>query len=350
MVSFTTWPMDFFPFSLWFFIFIAFFSLLVEALLRRCIRSITPPEKIFRFHPFKAYEIIPNSTRLNGIHHNNYGFRGPDIDIVPTPNVTRIFLLGGSTTYDGVGPEGHHTGDFIAKELAERFPNRKFEVINAGVEGYHSLQSLITVASCVVDFSPNIIIFMHGINDAFMRLLNDFKTDYSSIYVPFIYPKAYIWEKSVILSMLFSNYTNFNNKWFPSEKLSGLAALAASPKVREYIRTAGITKEETSGNVKVNTSYAFRRNLLSLIGLSITNKFKLLLCTLPHIMPHERGKATDEHNEVVRELSAEYKIPFVDLGRELSSKDNLFYDDMHMNITGQKIKAKKIVKILTKII
>lgn len=344
---------SFFSFANSFILFAAFFFATSEITLRLFIRPIKPPEKVYRFHPFKAFETMPNSIRQNGIRHNNFGFRGPDINIKKPTDVTRFFMLGGSTTYDMAGPDGNHTGDFLNRELSLAHPIRKFEVINAGVANYNSLQSVINAVSHIIDFRPDIIIFMHGINDAALRLLDDYRTDYSSHNIPFIYPKPKLWEKLASLSLLFSYRTNYDNPWFPA-KITCLEEFSVNPDLikKHFKNKQVILDEESPGNLNHNSSYAFKRNILSMIALSKVHGFKLLLCTLPFSLPREkdRGRATAEHNNIVRELATQYELPLVDLDSFFSSQKDLFLDDMHMTIKGQELKAEKIAKTISSII
>lgn len=314
-----------------------------EAVLRAKILPEKQWGKIYRFHPFKAYEIISNTVRLNGIRHNNHGFRGPDIEVEKPKGVTRIFLVGGSTTYDIAGGEGSHTGDFLSKELAARHPGKRFEALNAGVDNYQSMQSLIRIASQLVDFSPDILIVLHATNDVAMRLLDDFSTDYSNPYRPFVFPSPKWWEVSAFLAMLFADKTNFDNRWFPQRRDS-LRQLVFKPRVKEILDKNNLEIEETKGNMEKHTAYAYRRNLLSMIGLGRIHNFNLIFCTQPFTGHSDRTKGIEEHNEVIRSLSNEHGITLAELDKSLSQKKELFSDYMHMNVEGQKLKAAKMAE------
>ncbi len=316
-----------------------------EVALRAKVRPIMPPEKIYRFHPYKVWELIPNKTRACGIRHNNHGFRGPDIEVEKPKGVTRIFLIVGSTTYDYFGPEGNHTGDFLSKELAARHPGKRFEVLNAGVDSYQSMQSLIRIASQVVDFSPDILIVLHATNDVAMRLLDDFSTDYSNPYIPFVFPMPKWWEVSAFLAMLFADKTNFDNRWFP-QRLDSLYQLAFKPRVKKILDKNNLEIEETKGNMEKHSAYAYRRNLLSMIGLGRIHNFNLIFCTQPFTGHSGRTRGIEEHNEVIRSVGIEHGITLAELDKSLSQKKELFSDYMHMNVEGQKLKAAKMAETL----
>ena len=84
----------------------------------------------------------------------------------------RIAILGGSTTYD--------TG---VRDDAETFPARlqellnagatapPYRVINAGVPGYTSWESLIHLQLRILELEPDIVIVHHATNDVYARLV-----------------------------------------------------------------------------------------------------------------------------------------------------------------------------------
>lgn len=309
----------------------------------------TPPRRFFRYHPFLAYEITPKIIRSSGISHNNHGFRGPDIDIVKPGGTIRIFLVGGSTTYDHAGPEGSHTGDFLSARLAQQFPGKRFEVLNAGVDGYHSLQGLILIASRLVDFAPDFIVVMNGDNDASIRLLDGYRSDYASNYKPFIYPAPRWWERSAILSMVMVGGNNFDNAWFPTP-VHSLELFTFIDRLIKYAQKNKVFMEETKGNLAANSAWPFERNTLSIIALSRIHPFRLVFCTVPYMTSSDRGAAMDEQNRILRNLCATHGVPLVDLAETFSWDKELFCDELHMNVAGQKRKASAIADQLAGLI
>lgn len=330
---------------------------LTETVLRVKFRRPSPPEIFYRFHPFKAYEAIPNATLFSGAKANSVGFRGEEIEKEKPDGVFRIFLLGGSTTFDGGLQHHKRTEDFIKEELEILCPNQKIELMNCALPGYNSMQSLVLIASDLVDYSPDVIIFMHSVNDATMRLLNLERSDYSIPYQPYISPKKKFWESSVILSMLFAEFTNYNNRWFwVGPKI--LEKLVYSEKYYQAIR-AKMPPEIAKKHLDEGDTYTFRRNMISIIGLGKVFGFDLLLCTAPiNNHPdriwegwHTHWKlAILENNIETLAVANKYKVPCIDLAKEYNGKKGLFYDSIHMNGEGQKLKSKKIADAIAEIL
>ncbi len=99
-------------------------------------------------------------------HLNNFGFRGPDIDITKPNNMERIFLVGGSTVY-GAGESINETTipGFLQKIIDEESINYKFEIINAGIQGANSNQESKLIEQQIIDLKPDFLIMFDGWSD-----------------------------------------------------------------------------------------------------------------------------------------------------------------------------------------
>jgi lysophospholipase L1-like esterase len=111
------------------------------------------------------------------------GFRGGDITGPKGAKVRRIFLLGDSTTFGlGVGDTATF-GSRLEGLLNSSHDGWKYEVINAGVIGWTTVQGLETLRSRLPEYSPDAIVVSFAMNDGelarrFMegRRIRDFKS------------------------------------------------------------------------------------------------------------------------------------------------------------------------------
>ena len=96
--------------------------------------------------------------------YNEQGFKSTTIMAVPKPpNVYRIIAYGDSNTD---GPVGMDWSSELQKLLEPRnTPERKYEVINAGVAGYSSYQGLQRFMQEVDLYEPDLIFVSFGWND-----------------------------------------------------------------------------------------------------------------------------------------------------------------------------------------
>jgi lysophospholipase L1-like esterase len=82
-----------------------------------------------------------------------------------TPQAVRVAFIGGSSVQGWPYREaGASFADVVGSKLQERFPDRRIDVLNAGVGAYSSFQ-LIDVAWQVRNFDPDVVVVYAGHND-----------------------------------------------------------------------------------------------------------------------------------------------------------------------------------------
>jgi lysophospholipase L1-like esterase len=97
------------------------------------------------------------------VHINREGFRGTDLETAKAAGTTRIMVVGASTTFDPCAVRDSETWpERLEYWLGELAPNRKFEVINAGVPGLSMLGHLIRLQTELHAFDPDVIVVYAG--------------------------------------------------------------------------------------------------------------------------------------------------------------------------------------------
>lgn len=113
--------------------------------------------------PRPGYESKGSTT---WIKINSLGFRGDEIAVTKPPNTIRIACLGASTTFCAEVSSNLATWpQRLGQELARKYPDIKFEVINAGVSGRMASDSLKTLKRRVLPLRPDIVLVYHANND-----------------------------------------------------------------------------------------------------------------------------------------------------------------------------------------
>jgi lysophospholipase L1-like esterase len=79
--------------------------------------------------------------------------------------VQRIVFMGDSITANGSGPTGHIP--LILQRLRERYPDRSFEILNAGMIGDRSTDMAARFDKDVVSQHPDLVVLSVGINDVY---------------------------------------------------------------------------------------------------------------------------------------------------------------------------------------
>jgi hypothetical protein len=134
----------------------------------------------YQFDPYKNILLTQGWRDLRGVSHNAQGFRRQD-DVKPDkePNVLRVFLMGASTAY-GLGGMWPHlqteyavlddstTIDaYLERILADSFPGKQVEVINAGIPSIWTHHHLIYLNQTILRYDPDVVLFLDGWNDHF---------------------------------------------------------------------------------------------------------------------------------------------------------------------------------------
>jgi len=175
--------------------------LLIEGMLRtyawvggstgQRLAAFDPMAMRFEPHGEHGYRQKPNFTYTfgNGVQatSNGMSYRGPEVSIPKPEGVTRIVLLGGSTTR-GYGVANHETIDaYMRALLRERYSERRFEVVNLALGGYDAYQLYERMRTDGVRMEPEIVVINSGIND--VR-----NAQFPDLDIPGPDPQTLIWE------------------------------------------------------------------------------------------------------------------------------------------------------------
>lgn len=275
-------------------------------------------------HPFL---IMTNNPRMEGV--NSLGFHDKEWTREKPAGRFRIACLGASTTEDGF-PALMETAIKITRPLLD------VEAMNFGNSGWTSAQSLINYSLNVAHFSPDVVILHDAANEAKTRGFGDFRTDYSHAFKPLAAPApradAFAIRRSDAYALA---------KW---SRLRGVGANAGisvyDAIMRPNERPVGMNDFEIQ---------VFRRNMSSMAALAARDGAKVLVATMPHSKAHvEWGTHVPSHmeqaNGALREVAAEGGHALADLDREMTGREELFIDPVHLTQEGVKMKAKALAK------
>lgn len=115
---------------------------------------------------------------------NRHGFRGRELELPKPAGVYRILTLGGSAAWDTNVSDTDHTWaaqleDRLNAEMRRRGRTRRFEVVNGGVPGYNSAESLTNFIWRGIPIDPDAVLVYQGYNDFKPNRYPGFRSDYS---------------------------------------------------------------------------------------------------------------------------------------------------------------------------
>jgi len=224
--------------------------------------------------------------------------------------------------------------------LREKYNYKNVEVINAGVPGYNSWESLINLEFRVLDLSPDLVIVYHGANDVHARLVNSaaYRGDDSGRRKPWALPKILFWQRSCFLRIIaqrigFWHQVNLEN-------------VSRATSAIFFEDESSDDTEKIIGVLKRNPPIYFKRNLNNMIAVAKANNVEMMLATWAY-SPNFNDYASSRHyrygfeenNEVVREVARQQKVLLYDFEKVMPKGKEYWADGRHSNEVGALKKA-----------
>ena len=280
---------------------------------------------------------------------NSLGFRNAEFNPSDKFGKTRIFCLGESSTMSLESPDKETWPARLQHYLNLKAPG-KFEVINAGFEGYVSSNYLNLIRRELVQYKPDIFIFYAGFNDATLK--KGFGNSWIDKIIGPIHRALYfrwsmlytmIIEKTAMIASKSPNPMNLFNKDSAKDRfLQNIESIIAICKengirpifVRQMINTNNkalffsddFTFEEIEKLQKKSQDYSYYREYAGFATIFEYNNFM----------------------KALKEICSKYGIPFIDVRKEyyenVANKKKLFIDFVHLTPQGNDILARLIMQ------
>lgn len=290
----------------------------------------------FRPHPYLGWELTPSRISRDGEMSNPQGFRGPARPIAKKKGVFRVACLGGSTTFTQKVKEDETYPVQLEAALRRAWPDLEVEVLNAGVKGYTTAESLMNLAHKVLDHQPDAIVVYHAINDLYPRSYPGFQPDYSHcrrVWAPEEVAKSEplrLLEETATYPLLRDSLTDYR-------KRGGLYYWVYPP---EGLR-AGVDPRTQS------TSIGFRRNLAAICRIARSRGISCVLVSQAQnpqtIQPGDSKPLIAEMNEVTADVARAEGVLFLDAAKDFPGGDTYDPGDaVHMTGKGAGILAQRI--------
>lgn len=301
------------------------------------------PQNRWQWSPHHYLNYYPTPGFQRGkTHHNSLGFRGDEFSSIKQDGVFRIAILGGSTTYTIAVEDDELTFPAqLEAMLQEQVSKKKIQVINAGVGGYNSWESLINLQFRVLDLSPDLVIVYHGTNDVHPRLVPPaiYRSDNSGRRQQWTIPRIPPAEQFASLRVLL-------RKMGYSSQVGLETLVNRQPAILE-------SSKEIISLLDQNPPVYFRRNLRSMITSARDAGAQIVLATWAH-SPHFNDYAALEgyqygfkqNNAVVREVATATSTPCFDFSEQMPQDSEYWADGRHVNVAGALKKAELFAQYL----
>lgn len=288
-----------------------------------------------------TFVLVPGTHRSlmgEAIQINSHGFVGPEFEDPAPRGTVRIVTVGDSCTFG----QGNYLGTYpgqLELRLNNIRGNRRYQVINAGIEGLDSGLALRRLVTKVIPLHPNIITVYIGWNDL-MKFDPAGQVSHPGLAIV-----AHIMDQLWLIRGLRKVLFYY---------------------IRPYIFLPATGPKSRTGKFRHYRSAVFERNLKEIIASGRKAGAKIVLMTLPSVVSDDMdvtdlrqanvifpyyvsayavGDYVDliaAYNRSIRAIAAREGVAFVDLASELDRRPDrrqLFLDTMHPNQRGKELIA-----------
>jgi lysophospholipase L1-like esterase len=283
-----------------------------------------------RFAPraYKGWVFTPGEREINA-----EGFLDRPHEVAKRPGVLRIACLGGSTTAGNLEQGQDTTYPAQLERLLMERSAVEVEVLNLGVAGWTTAETLANWFLHAQDYAPDVVVLHHAVNDALPRLRRDFRSDYTHFRVP--------WRGEPT-----GPVERFLTRW------SDLYCLLRL-RTWEFDLLEHVVSEKDAGLLEPapGSADAFVRNVRTVLDHARdVLGARVVVLTMPWsperaTTPLEKAlvQIVDEHDELLRALSAERGYTLLDLARDADAQLCAeFLDPIHFTPEGRARKARYV--------
>jgi len=300
-----------------------------------------------------GYQLEPDRYKKDAegreFSHNSLGFRGSEFTIEKPLGEFRIVLMGASTVYGIYVGDNETSSARLEQSLSkvQSSPGKRIRVINAGVPGWTTRETLTNLQRSILGLNPDLILVMDGRNDIFPELFNNYARDYSHYRdLSFDFRtvnEGYrrLFRQSRLAMVLIAGSSSGDGKLGYSRRAEhpayGYNRWRNRPSVDEIVQR--VTAETIVSG--------FRDNLESMVRISADAGISLILASIPFdaerygsgVIPANPrirdglDTLVKRNNAITHEIAGRNNLPFVDAA-SLSSPEYLV-DDCHFNLLGE---------------
>jgi hypothetical protein len=283
--------------------------------------------------------VFPGSEKV--IRSNSLGLRSPEIKEPRVPGSLRIAVIGASTVMGAYAADNSKTFPaMMDARLKTLFPERKVEVINAGIVGYGLPEQRRMLTRRVAPLHPDLVIVYPGFND-FAGYCRKDKT--KAEFVPQGLPMLQMPSWLLSSELLIKNTGALRELAVPQRGLVDASVLDIKTYVENLNRLIASGQRRGITMVLATNARSYRRDqpVEVQLQLSETARFYNDCFDLENLhVLYER------HNAAIQAAAAQARVPVVDLQSLIPGGTRYFVDSSHFSETGENLAATALVDFL----
>lgn len=322
-------------------------------------------EGVYEWHPFTGI-IFHRLSKFEGSYPGDatrtmqtvdqYGFLAKDQDLSfnKADHEYRIATIGASTTANLHLPYEQNWPSRLGVLLQQAIAGHTIRVINAGVPGFDTAQSVANLALRVMPFHPDVVIIYQAYNDLkAIRTDRPFLPDYSHIHRrPYGYhdkPPFFIgWlSQSMFYVRMRNRYRTMAQVSAYQESLKDNSRVSAVPQAavrafEDHVRTLVAIARSGGAKVVLSSFATLHDPALASAGKKAGRQLSQLqrneLYSLSHFTPGLTLsgilKGISGYNAILRKVAAEENTGWVDNANLVPHEDEYFVDRVHFSAKG----------------
>lgn len=332
--------------------------------------------EIYQFHPFTGFIFRPDRVFVAGhpdqeelteIRTDEHGFLSATgtLPIAKSADEIRIATIGASTTanvnltFEQNWPG--RLGDLVQQAL----PDKRVTVINAGIPGFNTAQSIGNLALRVMPFKPDLVVIYHAYNDLkVVRPGFEPKPDYSNVHER---PYGEHERPNILLRLLDKSmfYVRTRNGYRKYQKTKAAVAVIAgtnrldavpeeSAAIFEHNIRMLIACARGGGAKVILSSFATLHDLddnydSGVLGTDLTPLKRQELHYIMHFTPglslNGIFDGLARYNKLLQEIAAEQDTGWVDNAKLIAHRDENFVDRVHFSREGAERMAQNFLPV-----
>ncbi len=314
----------------------------------------------FLISPPTGYKLTPGfrlvSQSGREYTHNSLGFRGPEFAREKANGGVRVVLMGASTIYGLTVGDSDTAAVLAAETLNAARTGRSFEVINAGVPGWTSDDTLLNLEATVLELSPDYVVVMDGRNEMFPQTYNGYVdsydhfriTDHEELRLQHTHLKRFFRISRAALMVALRKPQWFGIRADFENPVFGRIRLENRPSADEIRRSSADPSRHRAfeSNLRQWVAKARAKGTTAVFSTMV---YRAPAHKLGRILPSDTDPAdlsrvVERNNTIVRSLGRELDVPVIE-GASLS-QPRWLTDDCHFNESGEREFARMLSAIV----
>jgi len=302
----------------------------------------------------EAHKAVDSPVKGKGVNYeiNKNGYRGEYFSPQKPRGVLRIIVYGGSVVFDIRAPEGESWPQIVQKGLREN-GMKDVEVINAGIPGHTSLDSVGRLFTEGFSFKPDYVLIYNGWNDikyflskeTTLRTLKprlqkfDPRIHYMGNIDQWMCETVHLYN--VLRRIYFKKLYKIGKEGLEGSQTVRFPKTAINPLAIEQYRLAMEVFVDLARNIGARPILMTQARLIH--ESSVSSPRSKIDFHRVQLTPEALLETFNELDDLVRDVSMKKGVPLIDASAHLSGKDWVFEDHVHLHPPGSRALAQQVI-------